>query len=126
MINPLGFALEGFDGFGMPRTKEKVYDASVKVVAEHAIDTYVSDLNIASVPRPATDASALVREIANSDRARLCMGRKIIEYNRERAPAAADGCVVNEGAELMLEGSSVLDFFLVSATAEDIFWKAAK
>ncbi|RYZ84549.1 MAG: DUF1588 domain-containing protein, partial [Proteobacteria bacterium] len=124
MINPLGFALEGFDGFGMPRDKEKVYDASLRIVAEHPIDSHVTDLNIGPIPKGSSTAADLVSALANSDRARVCMGKKIIEYTRERAANETDGCSVNEGAEFLTANGSIKDYFINSVTSEDIFWKS--
>lgn len=125
MINPLGFALEGFDGFGMPRDLEKVYDSSLKVVAEHNVDSYVTDLNIAPVPKASVTAADLVKELGNSDRARVCMGKKIIEYTRERAATSNDGCAVNEGAAFLTANGSIRDYFINTAISDDVFWKAA-
>lgn len=126
MINPIGFSLEGYDGFGMPRSKEKVYDDNAEVVAEHAIDTYVDNLAIAAQPVPVMTAVDLRDTLAASGKVKQCITQQFIEFSRERAPSASDGCGTNESVDVLEAKGTLQDFFLSTSANEDIFWKMAQ
>ncbi len=116
IINPVGYALEGFGPLGAPRTVEAVYDATNKLLAEHTIDTTVTAL-IAGESRTLRNAADLIDVIATKDDAGACMARHLFEFTRLRRSSATDDLWINTigGA---IKAGKLLDA-LADAVAQD-------
>jgi hypothetical protein len=126
-INPLGFVLEAFDPLGKPRTRETVYDAMGKVIAQHNIDLSVVDAFIeGSAKNPMNSAQELLDGVANSSKIRSCISERFLGHSRMRSVAnATDGCALAEIETALAQGLSVREAFIRSIANEDIFWRKA-
>ncbi len=123
VINATGFAFEGFDTVGVPRTQEVVLDESGDVEATWPIDTTVDDAHVDSeTPRPVADSRALAQVIAESQAGRECIARRLFEYYRADVTTKADACTLSRAHATAGDGS--LQSILVSLIAsDDIFWR---
>ncbi|MES2963883.1 MAG: DUF1592 domain-containing protein [Bdellovibrionota bacterium] len=94
MINPIGFVLEGYDALGRRRSTEKAYDSTEQLIAEHRIDSSVTNLRIDSDgPSAASSGEELVDIIANSDKGSACFARQTFRYfNFRSEDITQDGC----------------------------------
>jgi hypothetical protein len=128
MVNPLGFALEGYDQLGMPRTSETAYDNAGKAGAMFPIDTKVSALaiNVDDPGASAADALEMVRAIAESPAARACIAQTAFEYYHLRVSAPdADGCALRALETAATDGGSLRALFIANMANDDIFWRKA-
>lgn len=110
LVNPLGFALEGFDSVARQRTVEVAYDAVTHdVLAQHPVDTTAKDLRIdRSKGESATGAADLIGLIAHSQKGPFCMARQVHRFYALRAEdTQADACALLEVKEALEKGSIV-------------------
>lgn len=84
MINPIGFALEGYDRMGRERTKDE-FDEAVD-------DTGVLKIGDPSVDGPIQGGVALANKIFNSDSGRVCMIQQVFRFALTREETTADTC----------------------------------
>ncbi len=78
IINPLGFALEGFDSVGRFRTEERVYSPLYQnggtVFATHPLNTQVNDADFGDgVMRTVSNPEDLMKQLSQHPRALSCM-----------------------------------------------------
>jgi hypothetical protein len=101
VVNPTGFALEGFDAVGKVQTAE--HDTGA------AIDT-VSDVPIGGATVHVTGAADLMNAIADSPEGQKCYARRWVEFAYERPMNGQDACIVRDmGAKLTTGGYKVID-----------------
>lgn len=124
LINPPGFALETFGPLGRPRIFETVYSPTGPSGKTHALNTAVDDLRISSQPTPASGATQMVRQIANSASAKECFSQKLAESTRFRTLSEGDNCVVNDLRSSVHSGRSIQQTILQSVVNEGLLWKS--
>lgn len=112
LINPLGFATEGFDALGRPRTVEVLYDADGAPVGSAPVDSATS-VWLDGASRPVADAHDLTSVILDSGRAHACFARNTFRFalGRMEHPDSED-CTIEELGETLQAGLT-LDEFLV-------------
>jgi hypothetical protein len=94
-INPLGFAFENFDSLGRERTVETAYDPNFQVIAQHQVNTQVTDLNLgARAPASVASGSELVDAIANGEKGSACFARQVFRFYNIRRETPQDGCAL--------------------------------
>lgn len=121
-INPLGFALEGFDAVGVKREVEVDFDMSGNQLGEHLIDTQVRRANIEDgEPQQLADAAELVKLVAASGKYKACVAERLVAHAQLRQPAAADECTLSEVEMALREGKSVKDAWLAAVVNQDTF-----
>jgi hypothetical protein len=124
LVNPIGFAFEGFDQVGRRRSEEPVFDGSGNVTRTWPIDTRVLEPMIeADGPRAISDSSELAEILADSPKAAACFSRRLFEYYRQRPPDGdKDGCALNE---IEVEGrrGSLQSMVTTAVANDDIFWR---
>lgn len=92
-INPLGFALEGYDGLGRYRTEELLIDPhSVgEAIARVPVDTRVAPRVVLDDPRVVEGAEGLARHLVESGKLERCLARWLdrftFQWQRSAAPA---------------------------------------
>jgi hypothetical protein len=102
VINPPGFAFEGFDAIG----RRRLEDSGVPV------DT-TGELDLEAGVLPFDDAVDLVHILAEADEVRRCYARNWFRYARARSPGRGDSCDMERLAEtLEADGSSVKDLLV--------------
>lgn len=96
IINPLGFAFEGFDSIGRYRTKELVYDSKGNLMAQHNINTRVEPMLSAMDKTATNDAVELVQSIANDSdgKGAACMVRQIYRFYQFKNESQEDNCLL--------------------------------
>jgi hypothetical protein len=97
-INPLGFALEGFDGFGRARTVETIYDPKTgEVLNQLPVNPIVQPQISLEDSRSIASAEDFHKLLADSGKARGCMVESFFQYVHHRAPDRdADSCTLLE------------------------------
>jgi hypothetical protein len=93
-LNPMGFALDHFDGLGRYRATDRGMP----------IDTSADVLVPADVRASYTNHEDFVRALANSSTVRSCLASKWFIYAHGRLPGAEDACSL-QGALTAFEGS---------------------
>jgi hypothetical protein len=125
MINPVGFSFEGFDPVGVPRSSEVVLDETGAVVDTWPLDTSVAALTVddGEEPRSFASSTELALAIADGNRARACIARRMFEYYRLSAvDKDADSCTLHE-AEVASHEGNLQSVLAATIANEDIFWK---
>lgn len=85
LINPLGFAFEGFDGMGLPRDTDN----------GHPVDTSGS-FEFSDGTSSFADARELMTKLAEDDRVYGCYGQNLAGYGLQRALTADDTALIDE------------------------------
>jgi hypothetical protein len=124
LVNPLGFALEGYDQLGMVRTVETSYDAKGGPAQTFAIDTVVRDPSIDDGgPDRLAGAAELVAAIAGGRKARSCFALSAFEFYRWRDATTLDTCALGDLQTAAGDTGTLAQFFITNIANEDIFWK---
>lgn len=108
VINPLGFAFEGYDTLGRFRTTEPVRDPDTdEVVNELPVDDAV-DLQLSEGSTSIDGAVGFGEALAASDDGQFCFAEQWFRYIRARHPSAGgDYRVIRSLADLSHEGRSM-------------------
>lgn len=123
-INPLGFALEGFDSLARPRTEEKVY-IDGQLAATYPIDTSTTAAAIEDgLPEELEGPDALVAALADSVKVEACIAKQVHRFHVLADEAAADGCLLADQVELLQAGATLRELIVASIANEDIFWRS--
>lgn len=116
IINPTGFALEGFDALGGYRTTDQFSGAAVDTTAHVPVGAKGVDVR---GPKELFDA------IASSPEANLCYARAWVQVAYERAVTSEDSCVAQDlAAKLTAGGYRILDL-IADLTQADSFRRRA-
>ena len=103
-INPLGFALGGFDGMGRIQTVERVYDAEGELLGEAPVDTAV-DPALAGEGAHRVDGAVELGSLLATERIAFeCAATRYVEATVGRESIASDACAIDASAE-RLSGS---------------------
>jgi hypothetical protein len=101
-----------------------VYDKTDKPIAQHPIDTRVSDLVIDPARKtPASGAADLADALASSEDARACLGQQVFRFARLRVESESDACLLAELESSVRSGASLKSVLVASVANEDLFWK---
>ena len=110
MINPLGFATEGFDSLGRFRTAQRLFDGAGNETGSKPVDT-------ASVPQvllgdktSISTPGELMSSIVNSGEVEACVARNFFRftYGRWEDPAS-DGCALEDARKALTNGGKFTD-----------------
>lgn len=104
-INPLGFALEGFDSLGRYRTEQTLFNADGSVATKKAVRTD-------SIPRvdledskPVSGASEMMQRFAASKKPAVCLARNYFRFTYGRYEKAGDSCAVKRTGDALQAGT---------------------
>jgi hypothetical protein len=115
-INPMGFALEGFDAVGAARPTEAGMPTNT-----------ASDVLISGAVVPVTGAPDLMQKIADSPAAQMCYAKKLVQYNFERVLTGPDFCTAEGIADKIKNQSGyTLVSMLTDLTQTQVFRSRAK
>lgn len=117
-INPLGFALEGFDALGRPRKQEQVFSSTGSLLATHPIDSSVT-IDATSLG----GAAEMIDKFSKDNRLPACFSNQMSRYYRLRPESAADSCALRDVYQSMVidPNASVLEGFKRQALTPGIF-----
>lgn len=125
LINPLGFALEGFDSLGRRRAEEIVVDADGNELARHPLDTHVVDPNLgADGPTELDGDQDLLDALAESDKVRACLARTFFTYAQLSPAQPAHACAIEEIDAELADGASVGEAWLAAVVNAELFVRA--
>jgi hypothetical protein len=117
VVNPAGFAMEGFDSIGMLQTKEKVGGAAIDSTADVAIGSAKVHVN---------GALDLMKAIAASPEGQSCYAQRWVTYAYERDLTAQDVCTVQSLAGKMSGSGYTIQRLVTDLTQSDSFRYRAK
>ncbi len=113
LINPLGFATEGFDALGRPRTVEVLYNDDGEPVSSAPVDS-TTNVWLDGANHTVTDAHDLTAVLLDSGDAHACFARNTFRFALGRMEHAdSEDCTI-EDLGVALETGLTLDEFLVS------------
>jgi hypothetical protein len=125
LLNPIGFALEGYDQVGVPRTTETVFDLSGAVTHTFPIVTATTDNPPIEPGGPTSlgNARDLVTAIASGGKARSCFAETMYDYIHLRVSDPNDACAIHDVEAASKDDGSILQAYLNSVANEDIFYR---
>jgi len=125
LINPLGFATEGFDALGRPRTMEVLYSAAGEPVGSAPIDSETS-VFIDGTTYDVSDAHDLTSVILESGQAHACFARNQLRFALGRVEHHdSEDCTI-EALGAALASGLTLDEFMVTVALLPEFKRLAK
>lgn len=96
-INPLGFALEGFDGLGRVRSEQRLFDDAGDEIGQKPIDTSSVPQVVLGDDAPSTGPADLMGLIAESGKVEACLARQYFRFTFGRwEQVASDGCTLEQ------------------------------
>ncbi len=108
MINPLGFVTESFDALGRFRTSETAYDKTTgEPIGSAPVDTSSVPLVVGDDERPASTAAELNQYMLESEKPQACFARRYFRFTFGREETAADGCLLADTHEALLDGDDL-------------------
>ncbi|MEM9194225.1 MAG: DUF1592 domain-containing protein [Myxococcota bacterium] len=124
LINPIGFALEDYDGLGRYRTEETVFDDSGEIIATHPIDAETQpELDDPGDERTVASLDELSALLGASDKASACLSRHWFRYSTYRNETVSDSCQLREVHDALRGGDSLIDAFVASIAQPRIFYR---
>jgi hypothetical protein len=124
IINPLGFAAEGYDPLGRVRSREEVIDPlSGEVVATHPVRTD-TEVHLDGETQSVPDLVALAHRFAESRQAQGCFVEQWSRFAAGRAPGREQACLADELRQASAD-ESVLDMFIAYVLSPEFRFAAA-
>jgi hypothetical protein len=125
LINPIGFATEGFDALGRQRTEQRLFDDQGKELGKAALDTRSVPQIVAGDPTPSTGPADLMRLIAGSGKAQACFARHYLRFSFSRwEDLGADGCLLERLRQSLASKRSLADVLREVALAPEFGQRA--
>jgi mono/diheme cytochrome c family protein len=120
-INPIGYALEGFDALGRARTTEKILNAAGQVTNQYPIND-VAIVDLSQPPNPEVRGGiALSETIAQSQKFPACFAQRWFQFSMRRKPAATDNCLLASTYEVLKNPNATLLDTIKAATKNPEF-----
>ncbi len=109
IINPVGFALENFDGLGRFRQFERVFEDDGQFT-QLPVDASAQPQIIYGSQRQVTNGMELSELVAESGKADICFAKQIWRYTHKRMEQPKDNCsLVPLAAASLKEGGGFLE-----------------
>ncbi len=125
LLNPLGFATEGFDALGRYRSEQRFFDAEGNEIGSKPVSTLTKPHVLASSDASAAGPAELMEQIAASGKAEACLSRNFFRYTFARwEDTAVDGCALERMRQVLAEGGSVVDLVVAATEAESFRQRA--
>jgi hypothetical protein len=103
-INPLGFALEGFDALGRFRTEQRLFDTQGTLLGVLPVDTRSVPRATPDDLRESTGPADLMRMLLESGKLEACLSRNYFRFTSGRwEDTLRDGCVLERLRTRLLE-----------------------
>jgi hypothetical protein len=95
LINPLGFAFEGYDALGRARAEQRLFTKTGQEVGRAPVDTATIPQVVPGDLRPSRGAVDLMRLVAASGKVQACLARQAFRFAHRRAEdLERDGCAL--------------------------------
>lgn len=118
LINPLGYALGGFDGLGRYQELETTYDDEGVPRGTAALNTEVTLSIGRDAPARITGAVDLSERLGAAPEVHDCIARHLFRYLHGRHESAADSCAIRRAADAMLASEGTIRDGLFSLAAD--------
>jgi hypothetical protein len=116
LINPLGFASEGFDALGRTRKTQTLFDATGKVVGQAPLDTTGVPAVVGGDTRTASGIGQVTEYIAESGLVEACFAQRYFRFTFRRLESTTgDSALVDLLTKSAREGKSLADTFKSTA-----------
>jgi hypothetical protein len=110
LINPLGYALESYDGLGRFRTLERTYDETGRLVSTLPVDTTAAPELASRDEPPVGDAIELSRRLADHPKTQACFARQYVRFTfGRREDLERDACLLDRLWRIMHDGGTLRD-----------------
>jgi len=97
IINPLGFATEGFDSLGRARTVQRLFDTTGMEVGQKPVNTQSVPLITPGDETVSSGPADLEHLVVSSGKANACLARNYFRFTYARwEDTAADGCALED------------------------------
>ncbi len=119
MINPLGFATEGFDALGRFRTSQRLYDAQGNDTGSKPVDTTSVPRVLPDDPSESRTPRDLASLIVKSGKANVCLARNYFRFTFARwEDVTRDACTLEDMRQRLENGGAVVDMLKQAALSE--------
>ncbi|MEP7295294.1 MAG: DUF1592 domain-containing protein [Burkholderiales bacterium] len=127
VINPWGFAFEGFDALGRARTSEIVRDDSGKSLGEKPIDPVAVAALSGLSPRAIASAAEAQQYVLDSGHYERCFAKNYVRYAFGRADSAVDAALIESLRQKAAAGANLRSLFAFIALRTEFttIWKSA-
>ena len=120
LINPLGFALEGFDALGRFRTEQTLFDRQGIVVERLTVDTRSVPRITPSDQRESAGPADLARLMLESGKLEACLARNYFRFTFGRwEDLVRDGCVLERLRSKLVESGRLAEMLRETALAPE-------
>jgi len=121
LINPLGFAFEGFDALGRQRSEQSVYSPAGALLGTFPVDTTSAPGIVEGDETMSAGAADAVRLIVQSGKPQACLARNYFRFTFGRwEDVERDGCVL-EQLRMAADGQSSLPEMLRNVALSPAF-----
>jgi hypothetical protein len=115
VINPLGFATEGFDALGRFRTAQRLFDASGNETGSKPVNTMTVPQVVAGDQTAIATPAQLMSLMLASGKVEACLARNFFRYTYARwEDTTADGCALEDGRKALANGGTIRDLAAAS------------
>ena len=120
VINPLGYATEGFDSLGRFRTAQRLFDASGAQTGTKPVDTTsVPQVDLGDTT-PSAGPGDLMSLIAGSGKVEACLARSFFRFTYGRwEDTAADACALEDSRKVLAGGGTITDLLKAAVTSAE-------
>jgi len=109
LINPLGFALEGFDAIGRFRTEERILDEGGALLDTVPIDSSVVPYAAFDDEREVSGAAELATALVDSGKVEACFARTYVRFTFARSEHLEQDACLLEGLTDIARTGSIAD-----------------
>jgi hypothetical protein len=110
LINPLGFATEGFDALGRLRSEQRLFDMDGSELGSKPIDTGTIPNVVLGDDTPSRGIADLSEQIAVSGKAEACIARNFFRFTYARwEDEELDGCALESLRSALDAGGTIPD-----------------
>ncbi len=125
LLNPLGFATEGFDALGRYRSEQRFFDAQGNPAGTKLVDTRSAPHVLADSQAQAAGPLELMQQVVASGKVEACLSRNFFRYTFARwEDTTTDGCALESMRQSLASGGSIVDM-VMAATLDGSFRQRA-
>jgi hypothetical protein len=120
LINPIGFATEGFDALGRQRTDQRLFDTAGREVGRAPVNTRSIPQITAGDMTPSNGPADLMRLMGGSGKAHACFARQYVRFTFARwENVSTDGCLLEGLRKPLASKGSLADVLKAVALAPE-------
>ena len=122
IINPLGYATEGFDALGRFRTTQRLFDDAGNEIGTKPVDTATVPQVTLGDQTPISSPAELMTLMIASGKVEACLARNFFRFTYGRwEDVAGDGCALEDARKALAGGGKLTD--LVTAAPRSVAFR---